>query len=178
MADASEKTMTKHQLLHDLMGVFGTVKLDNITDAVYILPNGKLMDTRGPYTCSQHDNIPKYIEARYGFDDTAPESGSKFMNSVGAIRVTPWIPGIVIPRRPMTSDQEKSLYDVIRFLSPRISTDKPLMVLSEDGLQFIEYISIGNPEDIITNIMGYQAFGLLREEFDAGVNINDIRFYD
>ena len=164
--------LTKQGLLDDLLKVFGTVKPSHLTDAVYILPSGKVMDTKGPYESSQHDNIPRYIEEVYRLKDTAPESGSLFMNSIGAIRVTPWIPGVVVPRITMTEAQENTLYKILKGLSLSVSDDKPLMVLSEDGRQYIEYKDIKNPEDVITNIMGYQALGLLREKMGPGCEMD------
>ena len=90
------------------------------------------------------------------------------MNHIGAIRVTPWIPGIIAPRKKMTDEQEDTLFSVVKLLSPFVKPDHPLMIMSEDGSQFIEYSKIKNPEEVVTAILGYQIIGILKEHLSSG----------
>lgn len=163
-----DNKLTKQQVLNDLIETFKYVKVNNLTDAVYVLPNGNILDTKGPYENSQHENIAKYIEEKYNIKDKAGESGSKFMNSIGAVRVTPWIPGIIVPSTKLTEKQEDTLFSIIKLLSTKVKADHPLMVLSEDGKQFIEYSKVKNPEEVITAILGYQILGILKEHLAPG----------
>jgi len=163
-----DNKLTKQQVLNDLIETFSYVKVNNLTDAVYVLPNGNILDTKGPYENSQHENIAKYIEEKYNIKDKAGESGSKFMNSIGAVRVTPWIPGIIVPSIKLTEKQEDTLFSIIKLLSTKVKADHPLMVLSEDGKQFIEYSKVKNPEEVITAILGYQILGILKEHLAPG----------
>ena len=165
-----EKKLTKQQLLSDLINTFGKIDLKkyNESDALYLLRDGSLLDTKGIYDNHQHENISKYIEDKYKIKDSLNDGGSKFMNSIGAIRVTPWIPGIVVPHVKLTADQEDTLFSIIKLLSTKINKDHPLMITSEDGSQFIEYSKVKNPEEIITAILGYQILGILKEQLAPG----------
>ena len=168
--EANENKPTYQQVLNDLIKTFGFIDVDAFknSDATYILPNGKLLDTKGPFENSQHENIAKYIEKKYNIKDMDKESGSKFMNHIGAIRITPWILGIVAPSKKMTSAQEDTLFSIIKILSPFVNPDHPLMITSEDGSQFIEYSKIDNPEEVVTAILGYQILGILKEHLTSG----------
>ena len=64
--------------------------------------------------------------------------------------------------KDLTEEQENTLFDVLMALAPKVSKDSPLMIASKDGQQ-IEFNNIDNPEDIITSILGYQVFGILKE---------------
>lgn len=158
----SKKRVTKGQVLNDIIGTFGNISADKLTDAVYLLPNGNILDTKGPYDKSQHENVAKYISDKYHTKDLDSNQGSKLMQQIGAMRITPWIPAMFIPENILTSAQEKSLYDILLTLSSRVSDDSPLMLSTADGSQQIEYTKINNPEDIITDINGYQVFGILK----------------
>ena len=83
------------------------------------------------------------------------------MLELGAMRITPWIPAMFIPE-VITESQEDALYDILMSLSTKVNEDNPLMVSTVDGSQQIEYTEIKNPEDIITDIEGYQLFGVLK----------------
>ena len=170
LGEAKNSKLTYQQILDDLIETFGYIeaKRFNTSDAIYILPNGRLLDTKGPYENSQHENIAKYIEEKYNIKDHVSESGSKFMNHIGAIRVTPWIPGIIAPSKKMTEKQEDTLFSVIKMLTPFVKVDHPLMIMSEDGSQFIEYSKIKNPEEVVTAILGYQIIGILKEHLAPG----------
>lgn len=159
---------TKSQVLNDLLDVFGEADINELSDAVYILPNGKVLDTKGDSVVSQHENISIYLEKKYNIKDISKDGGSKFMNSIGAIRVTPWIPAIVVPSIKMTEKQDDVLFSIIKHFSVKVSADKPLMISSEDGKQYIEYTKIDNPEEVITAILGYQILGILKEKLAPG----------
>lgn len=159
---------TKSQVLNDLLDVFGEADINELSDAVYILPNGKVLDTKGDSVVSQHENISIYLEKKYNIKDISKDGGSKFMNSIGAIRVTPWIPAIVVPSIKMTEKQDDVLFSIVKHFSVKVSADKPLMISSEDGKQYIEYTKIGNPEEVITAILGYQILGILKEKLAPG----------
>lgn len=162
------KSLTKSQVLNDLLDVFGEADINELSDAVYILPNGKVLDTKGDSAVSQHENISIYLEKKYNIKDISKDGGSKFMNSIGAIRVTPWIPAIVVPSIKMTEKQDDVLFSIIKHFSVKVSADKPLMISSEDGKQYVEYTKIGNPEEVITAILGYQILGILKEKLAPG----------
>lgn len=162
----AKKHITKEKLLKDVISTFGCLSKDELTDAVYILPNGKILDTKGSNENSQHVNVAKYISDKYKIKDLSND-GSKFMDSIGAIRLTTWIPAIIITNIPMTEKQEDTLYNILVKLQSKVSKDTPLMISTPDGSQQIEHSEISNPEDIITNILGYQVFGILTEKLNT-----------
>ena len=161
-----KQSITKEKVLKDVISTFGCLSEDELTDAVYILPNGKILDTKGPNDVSQHINVAKYISDKYKLKDLVND-GSKFMDEIGAIRFTKWIPAITITNIPMTEKQENILYNILDKFKSKVSKEKPLMISISDGSQQIEYSSIENPEDIITNILGYQVFGILKEKLEV-----------
>ena len=161
-----KKHITKSQVLKDVVNTFGYTDVDNLTDAMYILPNGKILDTKGDNEKSQHENIANYISSKYNYNDKAHD-GSKFMADIGAIRVTPWIPAITVTSIGMTEKQEDTLYNILIKLKDKVSSESPLMISTVDGEQFIEYNKITNPEEITTSILGYQIFGLLKEKLNV-----------
>ena len=82
------------------------------------------------------------------------------MLELGAMRITPWIPAMFIPKH-ITKKQEDALYDIIVKLKEKVSEDSPLMISTEDGEQQIEFDKIENPVDVINSILGYNLFGVL-----------------
>ena len=157
-----KKHITKAEVLKNVIDEFGYITTDNLTDAIYLLPNGKILDTKGHNNKSQHENVAKYISEKYKMSDMDENNGSKFMSDISAMRITPWIPAMFIPEAMLTEKQEDALYDILVKLLPKVSKDSPLMIASPDGQQ-IEYRKVDNPEDIITSILGYQVLGILKE---------------
>lgn len=85
--------MTKEEakiIYEDVIQQFGFVDNPSSVEAVYILRNGKFLDTRGSYQNHQHINIANYISKTYKIDDVDQLSnGSKFMMAAcGAVRIT------------------------------------------------------------------------------------------
>jgi len=85
--------MTKEEaeiIYKDVIQHFGFVDNPSSVAAVYILRNGKFLDTCGGYPNHQHINIATYISQKYKIDDVDQLSnGSKFMLAAcGAVRIT------------------------------------------------------------------------------------------
>lgn len=85
--------MTKEEaeiIYKDVIQRFGFVDNPSSVEAVYILRNGKFLDTCGGYPNHQHINIANYISQAYKIDDVDKLSnGSKFMTAAcGAVRIT------------------------------------------------------------------------------------------
>lgn len=155
------KHVTKGQILKDVIHTFGYVDVESLSDAVYLLPNGKILDTKGDSDKSQHENVANYISAKYKMDDLDENQGSKLMQDLGVMRITPWIPALFIPER-LTEKQEDTLYNILVKLSSKISKDSPLMVSTSNGDRQIQFEHIDNPEEVITSILGYYVFGVLK----------------
>lgn len=85
--------MTKEQsvaILKDVINNFGLISSPTKSDASYILRSGKILNTKGPYSNAQHENIADYIMKNYGRNDLDQNNGSRFITiNCGAIRVTP-----------------------------------------------------------------------------------------
>ena len=157
------KKLSKEKLLKEIVKEFGLVSEKGITDAIYILPSGRILDTKGSYSNHQHENIAKYIFEKHNIKDATRDGGSKFMDSIGAIRMTPWIPSLVIPSGYITEKQENMLYNIIEEVKAKVTADHPFMISNLDGSQFLEIKKITNPEDVINSILGYQVIGILKE---------------
>ena len=93
-----KKHITKGKVLSDVISTFGTISVDKLTDAVYLLPNGNILDTKGSNEKSQHENVADYISKKYNINDKDEDGGSKLMLELGAMRITPWIPAMFIPK--------------------------------------------------------------------------------
>lgn len=158
----TKKHITKGQVLNDVIRTFGNISADKLTDAIYLLPNGNILDTKGPYEKSQHENVAKYISSKYNVKDMDENNGSKLMLELGAMRITPWIPAMFIPEYPLTDKQEDALQDILIGLIPKVSADNPLMISTADGSQQIEFTSLDNPDEVVNSILGYQVFGILK----------------
>lgn len=159
--ESKKKHITKGQILNDVISTFGTISTDKLTDAIYLLPNGKILDTKGNNEKSQHINVANYISKKYNIKDVDENDGSKLMLELGAMRITPWIPALFISE-VLTEKQENTLYDILLSLSSKVSEDSPLMVATPSGDQQIEFSEIKNPNEVINSILGYQLFGILK----------------
>ena len=164
ISESKETKTTKGKILSDVIREFGILKEDeDLPDAIYILPNGDIMDTKGSKDKSQHENVAEFISNKYHIKDLDENNGSKLMLNVGAMRVTPWIPAMFIPKKIITDEQENSLYNILDTLKETVSEDKPLMIATPDGDQQIEYSKIEDPEEIIDSMRGFQIFGVLKQ---------------
>ena len=160
-----KKHITREKILKDVISTFGCLSEDKLTDAVYLLPNGKILDTKGSNETPQHKNVAEYISDKYNYKDLKND-GSQFMDDIGAVRITPWIPAMIVTNIPLSEEQEDILYNILEKLQSKVSKDTPLMISISDGSQQIEYTQITNPEDIVTAILGYQIFGVLTEKLN------------
>ena len=80
----------KNNVLTKLIDVFGTLPTAADADATYILPDGRILNTKGPEDAnSQHINIARYLKLYFNIGEAIEEDGSTFMNEINAIRVTP-----------------------------------------------------------------------------------------
>ena len=85
--------MTKEQaeiIYRDVINKFGYVNNPASVDAVYILRNGKFLDTCGGDPDHQQINVAKYMSQKYNINDINElNNGSNFMlNVAGAVKVT------------------------------------------------------------------------------------------
>ena len=90
--------MTNEQaeiIYKDVINQFGYVNNPASVDAVYILRDGKFLDTCGGYPNHQHINVADYISKEYNINDiNVLNNGSNFMlNVAGAVKVTCWDQG-------------------------------------------------------------------------------------
>lgn len=153
--------------LEDIVNKFGTI--DNPLDsyATYILPDGRIMDTKSDeYDLAQHENVARYISDTYGVDDLNKDMGSLFMDSVNAVRVTPWIPAFYLPRKRLTIQQENVIIKMLEELKTKLpmKRDGSLMISNLKGDQYLSISKIDDPEEILDSIFGYYTFGLLLEK--------------
>lgn len=169
------------EILGDLVKTFGLLKNAADNQATYILSDGRILNTATdyPYNSPQHETIAKYISNKYGFDDLDSNNGSRFMNSINAIRITSWIPSISLPPYPLTEAQNDCLQEFI--LSPKVQiTDKdPLFCVTFNykNRQYVQQIGwpslVKNcPDAAIMDINDYYTSGKLRSCFIVEENAN------
>lgn len=130
------KLPTDSEILEDLINTFGLLNDPLRSDATYILRDGRIMDTGYDNFDHQHATVAQYLENKYGFNDESPDGGSKFMDGIGAIRVTPWIPAFVLPRNPLTEAQENVVGEMLNEIKnyPQVFVDE-LMISNIRGNQ-------------------------------------------
>lgn len=157
--------MTKEQakeIYLDVIRQFGFVNNPASVDAIYILRNGKFLDTCGGYPTHQHINIAKYISEHFGLKDLNElNNGSNFMMyALGAIKVTCWnggkgIKGIYLPKASITGEQYKALGEFIARIARNVTEEWPLWVATYNEGQQIEYTDPAYLESRVINDIGY-----------------------
>ena len=164
--------MAKEQakiIYKDVINQFGYVNNPASVDAVYILRNGKFLDTCGGYPNHQHINVAKYISKKYNINDiNVINNGSNFMMKVaGAVRVTCWdqgkgIKGIYLPKAPLRAAQYDAIKEFIKKVAKYVTEEWPLWVATYDERQQIEYTKSGKLEErVIDDIEYYYYSGKL-----------------
>ena len=164
--------MTKEQaeiIYKDVINKFGYVDNPASVDAVYILRNGKFLDTCGGYPNHQHINVADYISKKYNINDiNVLNNGSNFMmNIAGAAKVTCWnwgrgIKGIYLPKTPLKAEQYDAIEEFIKNVAGYVTAEWPLWVATYDEIQQIEYTKSGKLKDrVIDDIDHYYYCGKL-----------------
>lgn len=128
--------MTKEQaeiIYRDVINKFGYVNNPASVDAVYILRNGKFLDTCGGYPNHQHINVAEYISKKYNINDiNVLNNGSNFMmNIAGAAKVTCWnrgkgIKGIYLPKAQLKAEQYDAIEEFIKKVAGYVTAEWPL----------------------------------------------------
>ena len=157
--------MTKEQakiIYKDVINQFGYVNNPASVDAVYILRNGKFLDTCGGYPNHQHINVAKYISKKYNINDiNVINNGSNFMMKVaGAVRVTCWnqgkgIKGIYLPKAPLRAAQYDAIEEFIKNVAKYVTEEWPLWVATYDEKQQIEYTKSSQLEERVIDDINY-----------------------
>lgn len=154
--------MTVGEILQEVVRVFGYVSEDDLPGAVYVMPNGRIIGTKGPYAAHEHSNVASFISELSGSDDMDGSGNSALMSKIGAIRVTPWIPaaflGMDMPER-----QSAALSRILAKLSEEASEDRPLIVSSLDGSNSIYITEPISAYDAETMILRYSLLGILMQ---------------
>ena len=164
-------------VLADLINTFGLLENAASSDATYILPDGKILDTKGPNSDKhQHINIAEYVSKKYQVNDLLND-GSRVLTRLNAIRVTPWLPGFYLPPHKISEAQVDMLADFLLRVQSLVKSGKPLMIATTTGDQFIDFDSIDDPFEIIDTVMGYYKHGLLLKE-DANNPVPQFIDYD
>ena len=164
--------MTKEQakiIYKDVINQFGYVNNPASVDAVYVLRNGKFLDTCGGYPNHQHINVADYISKKYNINDiNVLNNGSNFMmNIAGAAKVTCWnwgrgIKGIYLPKTPLKAEQYDAIEEFIKNVAGYVTAEWPLWVATYDEIQQIEYTKSGKLKDrVIDDIDHYYYCGKL-----------------
>lgn len=133
--------------------------IDNALDseAVYILNDGRVMNTQGHYENEQHINVAHFVEVKTKQRDTYLD-GSLFMIKQNAIRFTTWIPAFALPLRRLSKEQEDTLTKIINKLT--INSSDPLMISDAKGTQQIEFYK-NDAHYILSCIRDYYRTGIL-----------------
>ena len=174
--------MTKEQaeiIYNDVINQFGYVDNPASVDAVYILRNGKFLDTCGGYPNHQHINVAEYISKKYNINDiNVLNNGSNFMlNVAGAVKVTCWnkgkgIKGIYLPKTPLKAEQYDAIEKFIKKVAWYVTAEWPLWVATYDEIQQIEYTKSGKLEErVIDDIDYYYYSGKL--ELTEGLRLHE-----
>ena len=174
--------MTKEQaeiIYNDVINQFGYVDNPASVDAVYILRNGKFLDTCGGYPNHQHINVAEYISKKYNINDiNVLNNGSNFMlNVAGAVKVTCWnkgkgIKGIYLPKTPLKAEQYDAIEEFIKKVAEYVTAEWPLWVATYDEIQQIEYTKSGKLKDrVIDDIDYYYYSGKL--ELTEGLRLHE-----
>ena len=164
--------MTKEQaeiIYRDVINKFGYVNNPASVDAVYILRNGKFLDTCGGYPDHQHINVAEYISKKYNINDiNVINNGSNFMlNVAGAVKVTCWdqgkgIKGIYLPKAPLKAEQYDAIEEFIDQVKKYVTKEWPLWVTTYDDRHQIEYTKSDELKDrVIEDIDHYYYYGKL-----------------
>ena len=165
--------MTKEQaeiIYKDVIKQFGYVENPASVDAVYILRNGKFLDTWcGGYPNHQHINVADYISKKYNINDiNVLNNGSNFMlNVIGAVKVTCWdqgkgIKGIYLPKAPLKAEQYDAIEEFIDQVKKYVTKEWPLWVTTYDDKHQIEYTKSDELKDrVIEDIDHYYYYGKL-----------------
>ena len=164
--------MTKEQaeiIYKDVIKQFGYVENPASVDAVYILRNGKFLDTCGGYPNHQHINVAEYISKKYNINDiNVLNNGSNFMlNVVSAVKVTCWdqgkgIKGIYLPKAPLKAEQYDAIEEFIDQVKKYVTKEWPLWVTTYDDRHQIEYTKSDELKDrVIEDIDHYYYYGKL-----------------
>ena len=174
--------MTKEQakiIYKDIINQFGYVDNPASVDAVYILRDGKFLDTCGGYPNHQHINVAEYISKKYNINDiNVLNNGSNFMlNVAGAVKVTCWnkgkgIKGIYLPKTPLKAEQYDAIEKFIKKVAWYVTAEWPLWVATYDEIQQIEYTKSGKLEErVIDDIDYYYYSGKL--ELTEGLRLHE-----
>ena len=157
--------MAKEQakiIYKDVINQFGYVNNPTSVDAVYILRNGKFLDTCGGYPNHQHINVAEYISKKYNINDiNVLNNGSNFMlNVAGAVKVTCWnkgkgIKGIYLPKTPLKAEQYDAIEEFIKKVAWYVTAEWPLWVATYDEIQQIEYTKSGKLEERVIDDIDY-----------------------
>lgn len=164
--------MTKEQakiIYKDVINKFGYVNNPASVDAVYILRDGKFLDTCGGYPNHQHINVAEYISQKYNINDiNVLNNGSNFMmNIAGAVKVTCWdrgkgIKGIYLPKAPLKAEQYDAIEEFIDQVKKYVTKEWPLWVTTYDDRHQIEYTKSDELKDrVIGDIDHYYYYGKL-----------------
>lgn len=164
--------MTKEQaeiIYKDVINKFGYVDNPASVDAVYILRNGKFLDTCGGYPNHQHINVAEYISKKYNINDiNVLNNGSNFMmNIAGAVKVTCWnkgkgIKGIYLPKAPLKAEQYDAIEEFIKKVVEYVNKEWPLWITTYDDRYQIEYTKSDKlKERVIDDIDYYYYSGKL-----------------
>lgn len=164
--------MTKEQaeiIYKDVINKFGYVNNPASVDAVYILRDGKFLDTCGGYPDHQHINVADYISKKYNINDiNVINNGSNFMmNIAGAVKVTCWdqgkgIKGIYLPKAPLKAEQYDAIEEFIEQVAKYVTKEWPLWVTTYDDRHQIEYTKSDELKDrVIGDIDHYYYYGKL-----------------
>ena len=164
--------MTKEQaeiIYRDVIKQFGYVNNPASVDAVYILRDGKFLDTCGGYPDHQHINVAEYISKKYNINDiNVINNGSNFMlNVAGAVKVTCWdqgkgIKGIYLPKAPLKAEQYDAIEEFIDQVKKYVTKEWPLWVTTYDDRHQIEYTKSDELKDrVIEDIDHYYYYGKL-----------------
>lgn len=164
--------MTREQaeiIYRDVINKFGYVNNPASVDAVYILRNGKFLDTCGGYPDHQHINVAEYISKKYNINDiNVLNNGSNFMmNIAGAAKVTCWdqgkgIKGIYLPKAPLKAEQYDAIEEFIEQVAEYVNKEWPLWITTYDDRHQIEYTKSEELKDrVIADIDHYYYYGKL-----------------
>ena len=96
------------------------------------------------------------------------------MNKINAVRFTPWIPAMVLPKHALTEEQEDEIISAAKELRDAVNDDRAFMVSTLDGEQFIDFPDISNSYDIIVSAFGYYTFGILQKETPKGMDFRKL----
>ena len=174
--------MTKEQaeiIYKDVINQFGYVDNPASVDAVYILRNGKFLDTCGGYPNHQHINVAEYISKKYNINDiNVLNNGSNFMlNVAGGVKGTCWnkgkgIKSIYLPKAPLRAAQYDAIEEFIKNVAKYVTEEWPLWVATYDERQQIEYTKSGKLEErVIDDIDYYYYSGKL--ELTEGLRLHE-----